>query len=538
MIRNIFLPEKIGANYILAKRILGVTIGQSYVNATFLVLKGTTVTVKHVLQESLNNGIEKSYEERVAQALKNVVSKVGTFDELRSTLTNSPITFKELSFPFADQEKIDLIVRYEVEPYLPFAAHEAVVDFIVTRTDQETLATTVQVAAVQKKYIQQHLDLFVEAGIDPHVITVDVFNLYGAYRMVPNYYAQGACALLDIGMHNTKLLYMVAGQLKRVRVIDKGLYTLAQHLNKHMDSSTTQAVQDILRFGMLNTENPRYTELIKQGVTQFAQAVQFTIDSCAAQMEKQLPTKHIILTGMGCEVSEFAEALGNELQLPCELFDTKQFIKAHSIQLEKQGVIAPCNLPIVANALPSETVEYVNLRKDEFAPNTGNILLKQLIIGGLLLSTIIVAFATHNFLQRRNLEAAKRSLTQEVLKAFQDRDLIENERSLPDALKTAIEKVEQEEEIWFAFSGQTRFSFLKYLQSLSGAIDRQSLQLQLERLEMTENTIAIKGEVPSYDKLKIFVKELEKSDLFVSVPQLQELKFDERLTLKKSNGTP
>jgi Tfp pilus assembly PilM family ATPase len=538
MIRSLFLPDKIGNRYLFSKKIVGVTINYTAVHAVVVTLHNTSITINEILQEPLPQNQELSHEQRVAVALETLMAKVGTYDELRTTLTNVPVIFKELTFPFSDKEKIDLVVRFEVEASLPFAAHEAAIDFIITHVDAATGQATVQVAAVQKKYIQEHLALFSATHVEPATITVDIFNLYSLYRMIPDYYNTGVTALLDIGTNTTKLLYCVDGQLKKIRVIDQGMATIAKQVGASLDLSTGQTIQEILRFGMLNTQNPQYTDHIQQALAEFSAAIRFTLDSCALQTETGQQSEQCIITGIGSEIPQLEQALARNLDAECHLFDSNALITSGRIVIPPTLTVTPAQVPFIANAIPTDMTTDFNLRTEEYTKQQNTRLLYQVSIAGILFVTIITALLVHTFLQQRKLEYAKKSLTNEALASLRDRGLIENERTIKDALNAATEKVRHEEDIWFAFSSQTRFSFLKYLQSLSTALDRAGLQLQLERLDMTESTITLKGEVPSYEKLTLLEQQLNKSGLFVSVPHLQELKFDERLTLKKLNGTP
>lgn len=100
----------------------------------------------------------------------------------------------------------------------------------------------------------------------------------------------------------------------------------------------------------------------------------------------------------------------------------------------------------------------------------------------------------------------------------------------------AAEKVQREEELWFAFSRQTRFSFLKALQEMSSAIDRDAIGLKLRKLVITPNALLFEGEVKDFNALKVLERELRESNLFIIVPTMQELKINEKFFFKK-NGT-
>ena len=53
-----------------------------------------------------------------------------------------------------------MVVNFEVEPLLPFATDDAVIDFIITKQNVAEKSSELLVTAVQKQYITQHLQLF------------------------------------------------------------------------------------------------------------------------------------------------------------------------------------------------------------------------------------------------------------------------------------------------------------------------------------------------------------------------------------------
>ncbi len=70
----------------------------------------------------------------------------------------------------------------------------------------------------------QHLALFEAAGVQPEQVTIDLFALYGLYRMIPAYAQQkGGIVLLEIEAQSTRMAYIYDGQLRFIRTLSKGL---------------------------------------------------------------------------------------------------------------------------------------------------------------------------------------------------------------------------------------------------------------------------------------------------------------------------
>jgi Tfp pilus assembly PilM family ATPase len=133
MIKNIFIPEKIGDRYLFSKRIIGFDIGKTHINATQLYLNGTHVTLEKFIEIPLELGTVTNYPERVGNAIKLVMLQVDRYDEIRTSLSSSLVVFKEIKLPFVGHDKIALVIDFEIEPLLPFAINDALVDFIITK---------------------------------------------------------------------------------------------------------------------------------------------------------------------------------------------------------------------------------------------------------------------------------------------------------------------------------------------------------------------------------------------------------------------
>src|SRR5579885_192676 len=181
--QNIFVPEKIGSYYLFPKRIIGFDINKTHVYATQLLLKGRTITLEKTIEIPLEAGNTNNYDERASKAIATALEQVDKYDAIHTALSSSVAIFKELRLPFSDPNKIQMVIEFEVEPLLPFSVNDAVVDFIITKHLPEEKASEVLVAAVQKQHIVHHLQLFAQAGVNPDVVTLDLFALYGAFKL-------------------------------------------------------------------------------------------------------------------------------------------------------------------------------------------------------------------------------------------------------------------------------------------------------------------------------------------------------------------
>ncbi len=173
-----------------------------------------------------------------------------------------------------------MVVNFEVEPLLPFSLADAIIDFIITHTNKTEESSQVLVATVQKQHIAQHLKLFENSGIDPNMITVDLFALYGLYQYVPSYaQRKGGVVLLDLGLNSTRMAYIQNDQLKLIRTLPKRVSTIAKEVAQELNIAPTQAMDHIMRFGLESADWPEYLKAIKKVSISFWNSIRFTLTS-------------------------------------------------------------------------------------------------------------------------------------------------------------------------------------------------------------------------------------------------------------------
>jgi type IV pilus assembly protein PilM len=539
-IKNVLVPEKVGSYYLVPQRVLGFDINKTSIHVTQLLLQGRNIILEKFIDQPLELDPTIPYGDRVTQTIKTVLTRVDRYDALRSSISSSMAIFKELTLPFVDPEKISMVLNYEIEPFLPFPISQTIVDFVITQTNLEQKNSVVLVAAVKKEYVSEHLGYFTHAGISPTAITVDLFDLYGLYKFIPRYAKEpGNNVLIDLGFNVTRIAYIVDGRLTLVRTLSKGILQWAKNVGQVTNISTNEALEKLIRFGLEHNDDPAYNNAIKDSVTSFLHEIKFTLDSFIAQTKTEQRINKIFLLGQGADIAHITSFFNKQLTIDCELFEVNELLKTDFVSLKNENRIPRSAILSLGTALTTPTVEKFNLRKQEFAVEDTSLFYKQLITASSFLLFIFGGLLFHSFWQVSLLKKAAQKFEQETVKTLNQRGLAKG-KTMAEASKQAEEKVTQEEAIWFAFSSQTRFSFLKYLQDLSSAIDKEATGLVLKKLIITEQeprSMVLEGEVPDFDALKILERELKQSNMFISIPSLQSPKFSITLQLKKNGDT-
>lgn len=537
VLKNIFIPAKFGNYYLLSQRVIGFVITKSAVHATQLLMHGRNVTFEKFFMEAIPTDPTIAFADRVALAIKTILTQADRYDAIRTSLQSSTAIFKNLTLPFLEHEKITMVLNYEIEPYLPFPTSEAVIDFIITKSNKEQKSSEVLVCAVQKSHLVEHLSYFTAAGITPDVVTIDLFDVYGFYCLLPNYKdLKGAVALVDISFNFTSIAYLTDGQLTLLRTLPKGITSWAKTIAQSLTLTPQDTLEKIIRFGLDKTSEEQYGKAIAETVGSYLQDIKFTLDSFAAQTPHAKELNKILLLGDGAELPHITTFFTEHLGIPCQEFDTNAILKVPHYSLKKGKKIPQSETVSLSTALATPVMRHFNLLKQEFAPTNFTLFTKQVITALVLLACIFASILGVNFMRISRLNKEVTASEQEVLSTLKKLGLA-NAKSLPVALREAEEKVSEEETIWFAFSQQTRVSFLKYLEKLSVAIDRKALGLKIIKLIITQqepSSLTLEGEVKDFEALKVLERELKNTNLFLTIPSLQTTKFNVQMPLKKN----
>lgn len=528
------LPEKFGTYYIFPKRIVGFEITKNYIFATVVYLHGHTVIVEQCLEIAVEQDNGQETTTRTANAIKKALTAIGKYSAVHVGIASSQAIFKTMKLPFEDHEKIKRVVDFEVEPLLPFSITDAVVDFIITRQNKEEKSSEICVAAVQKQYIKQTLDIFQEVGVKPEVITIDLFELYGLYKEIPYYNnLTGGIILMDIGLYMTKIAYVLDGQLKFIRTLAFGTTHLAKSIASHLSIASRDAMDDLLRHGFSKDETPAYIEAVNAAAESFTTKIKFTMQSFTAQTNPEEQFSHLFLFGVGATIKGFDKWLEQSLHIPCAIFNSDKIATDTHITLKKMAHIPVENSISASIAIPNSTTENFNLLQKEFSPFDNQLLLKQLIVGGVLLLILFCSLLMHSYLQVRTLKNAMEKSQKEASTVLAEWfPNIEVER-IDAMIEEAQSETKKEEKLWFAFSRCPRNSFLNLLLMLT-KLDREALGLIFDKiiLDQDKGTMIIKAQVKEdkdYNALARFENELRQSKMFSFVPDQDNPSFTTEL---------
>lgn len=520
MIKNIFLPEKIGDKLLFGKMIIGIDIQKHFIFATAVWAKGISQTVeKQVTMPVEGNDQDKTIDPHIKPLME--IKKLFGNVAYRTHIHSSHVFYKELVFPFTDYEKIKLVIKYEIESLLPFNRNDAVIDFIITHVDQQTNSAKVMAACVQKTYIASHLALLAAAGIAPETVTVDLFGIYGLYCQFPEQNGNGNTILLDIGMSSTKICFITQHAFKIVRVLQQGLGAALKKTVENSGNNPHDLFEKLIRFGFA-AEQDAEIMLFKSAIKVIIEPIVFTINSYQSKLPNSI-VHTVILYGVASRIDGFDSYLNELLHMPVHYFlmNSNQFL-----QLSNESTTSDM-LYSIGSATTHKVNESFNLLKDSFAIKDNMLLLKQLFVGLFLTLLLLGTLVTVHLTQVHKLTDEIEQSKMEVIKALKEQfvKIPREENNIDEIIDQAQQAITAEKELWGAFSYANQSRYLHYLLELTEKIDKDMLGFELEKITIGEGILTLKAKVKDYEALKVLERELKSSKLFATIPPQDNPQF-------------
>jgi len=545
MIKELFLPRHIKGYYLFPTRIVGFEIGKTHISATQVYKSGHSTKIEKYIEVPLEAGNGTNGHERITKCLQEIMPQLDRYDYIHTALPSSVVIFKELRLPFVTHETIKKVVSYEVEPLLPFSLTDAVIDFVITKVNSDQSNSEIMVAAVQNQYIEQHIQLFADAGINPDVITIDFFALYELIKKNPAYTSNSDGTLfVDLGMQTTRIAYVQDGQLKFIRTLNKGIYNAAKEVAQKLNMQQNEIMEQLLRFGLENNNNSPITQNLQQTFVTFWREIQFTLQSFTSQMLPP-PSIKILLFGSGANLKGMTDFASAQLQSPCSTLQPSDILINQSITIKAKSILPSSSIISLATALSAPIDEQVNMRQGTFELRSDSLLGKQIIFACALFLILVISLFTFSFLSIRTLRQEATKSEAEALDALQERAHFE--KALQEGLKGVKDKdkleeaqhiaenvVSDQKNMWFAFAGSARASVLKYLLELTNRIDKDALGFNLESLTIEKGVMTIKAQVKDHEALKLLEKSLDESPLFRPVEKVEKTDFVMHINLAKN----
>ena len=447
------------------KSITGVDIGKEYINVVSILNLGNTIKLKQIISEE----IKKT--EPLSDQLSSIFQKHGINHEMIVSCISSSCCFiRELSLPFDNLKKLQKVVKYQLEPYVPAPIEDLIVDFLSLNGGTSPLL----VAGVPKDILTQHISLFSEIGFEPQIISIDIIALIFLYLYTNSTSSQkidGPVALIYFASKHTSILIINGANIDFIRIFPG-------------KTSDIQDIVDTFSFYKLKKNKAQIKTVLFLGFP-------FEKEKLKSKLEKIL----------NAEVLEWRP------------FDTISSEK--NITTDKQTRLS------VALGLAICPLYYgkklLNLRKEEFSYKKEGINTKQILIAGvyaLLILALIGIDLRYRVSMQEQLYSNLRKEIQLVFRhTFPDVKTIIKGKELFQMKQKMKEEMSQYQWINEILNKTLCLDILKNLSMLIP----NSFDIKVGNLLVDGNKVELEGYAPSFEAVDELEKALKRSNIFKTV---------------------
>jgi len=181
------------------------------------------------------------------------------------TIQSTAVITRDISLPVAERQKLDGMVRYEIEQYLPIVATEYIIEYTVVDeiVDEGIKKYKIQVAAMPKNMVENFLNLIRECGLKPAALDIHsnaVSKLLSQNVLINNETLDKSqtAAFIDLGHRSINIHIMSNGKLAFSRIINVGAWEINNEISMACNMSLEQAEKKKIKDAELDPE--RYLE--------------------------------------------------------------------------------------------------------------------------------------------------------------------------------------------------------------------------------------------------------------------------------------
>jgi Tfp pilus assembly PilM family ATPase len=507
---------------LMPQTVLGLDIGQSTIKAILFTGKGLTggrILAAQTIDINACGGMEP--------ALKKLAENKSFHNTpCCISLPLNDIMFRQVSLPFHDDNKIRKTLPFELEPLIPFAVSEIVIDYLKVH------ANGLLVAAATKKAIQDWIAL-VESNLG-EVLVIDISSAALTSAILENKDAKACGVLLDIGAGSTTVVFYENGTIVQLRSLAIGGNQMTAALAADMSVQTWEAELTKINanYGAAGT---KVTDLCHK----FCLELKNTIEFMKLNDILQSDLTSITLTGGGSLFPPLKKELENYFALPVETLDL-----ARSKQIEIEGNLQGKYQPQIMNtALAAAMRAFAdkisfNFRQGEFAAKNVRIKLKQQLRWAAVVAGIIFFLAAVNqFLdygiQTQQLNNIKKQISQIFKKNFPEAQV------MVDPVQQLKTKLAENKKTFGLYESARDLPVVDLLKEISGLIST-SRDIVITDFSYENTAVLIKGQAKDIDDVSAIKNELAKSRYFKDVvmgstslaKQGTKVDFDLRIELR------
>lgn len=247
---------------------------------------------------------------KLSELIKRTFSETN-FDTrvVNTSVSGQAVIVRYIQLPQMNEEDLRSAIKFEAEKYIPFKIDEVILDCQILEENIGDNKMRVLLVSAKREFIDNHIKLLSDAGLEVQLIDVDSLALINAFQANLSSSSTGmTCALLNIGARQTNINIIKNGNPCFSRDVMSAGDDLTKAIKDGMNIDFSQAER-------LKCEPKRKKEelfkFIQPILDNLATEVRLSFDYYESQFEKGIDK--LYLSGGSCSLSGLDKFLADSL---------------------------------------------------------------------------------------------------------------------------------------------------------------------------------------------------------------------------------
>jgi len=227
---------------------VGLKIGSTSLKFVELLHKKNEYKVRNLGKEDFPLSEKRegyvNYTSFIAQKIKDVIRKYNlSYKRIVTGIEGESVAVRLIRVPYMKDSELHEAIKWEAQEHLPYPLDDVALDYYVLKRNllgAQGREMSVLLAGVRKQTIDEHLQIFQEAGLCPAIIDVNSLALYNICERIKMDKKEGT-ALLNIGHYITNLLILTEDYPFLVRDIKFGGHNITLSLAESLGVTYREA---------------------------------------------------------------------------------------------------------------------------------------------------------------------------------------------------------------------------------------------------------------------------------------------------------
>ncbi len=238
-----------------------------------------------------------------------------------TSVSGHSVIIRKIQLPIMTEEEMESSIQWEAEQYIPFEISEVNLDFQILGPDaRDPSMMNVILVAAKKDFVNDHVAVFKECGLNPMVMDIDCFAIENAYEANYGVDDDEIVALINMGAAAMNVNVLKEGKSVFTRDIQVGGNMYNEEIQKRLGLSGDDA--EIVKLGgeVADVDPASVLEVIDDATESLAQEVQRSFDFFSATSSDEKVQKLYIAGGVS-RTPKLRDYLEGQLGVPVELLD-------------------------------------------------------------------------------------------------------------------------------------------------------------------------------------------------------------------------